>query len=206
MRCNRSIVGVGLLCAVGSLALAGCNWVSRDESLDTAMSKDGTSSAEIYGYVPPDENRAVDLTPDEPTYQSAPRVIVLEDSRDDDAVGAPGGTAPVVVAPSDAQSASFRDFSFDVKHQLEAMERDLAELEARAEVKGGGAAEAAVEPAARDLRMYREQIESRLVELQSVEDLSIAARRQAEINELLYDARLSLRRAEAEVNRIPAVD
>lgn len=176
--------------------LQGCNrYVSQNEYLDTAYTDAGPSSPEIYGYVPPEEDRAVDMTPDEVGYQSPPRVVVVR-TRDDAARGMDrGGYQPLPVAETN------QSFASNIHRELDELDRELARLEARAEQKGG-AAEAAVDPAARDLRMYRSQIEARLSEIDPRDDWDDSAQTRAEVADLLRDAKQSLADATDEVNRI----
>jgi hypothetical protein len=197
---SRTSIATPFLLASCLPLLQGCNrYVSQGEYLDTAYTDAGYSSPEIYGYVPPEDDRAVDLTPDDVGYQSPPRVVVIrnrdEAARDMDR----GGYQPRPVAETN------QSFASNINRELDDLDRELARLEARAEQKGA-AAEAAVEPAARDLRMYRSQIEDRLFEIDPRDDWDSAADTRAEVADLLRDAKQSLADATDEVNSIRSND
>jgi hypothetical protein len=196
----RTLITILPVSMLSVLTLQGCNrYVSQGEYLDTAFTDAGYSSPEIYGYVPPGDERAVDMTPQEPDLRSPPHVIVI-DQRDESWNEMDRGSWQA--SPT---AETNRSFASDTRRELDELGRDLARLEARAKQKGA-AAEAAVDPAARDLRIYRSQIEDRLDEIGQEDDWDAMAATRSEITDMLRDAHHSLANAVEDVNGIPSND
>ena len=196
----RTLMATLALSMFSLFTLQGCNrYVSQGEYLDTAFTDAGYSSPEIYGYVPPHEERAVDMTPQEPELRSPPHVIVI-DQRDESWDERDRGNWQA--SPT---AESNRSFASNIRRELDELDRDLARLEARADQKGA-AAEAAVDPAARDLRTYRSQIEDRLDEIGQENDWDAMAATRSEVTDMLRDAQHSLANAVEDVNSIPSND
>ena len=138
-----------LAAAFISLAcLQGCadHWVSQKEYFETSMSHDSRMASmnnTTYGYTPP----PMDAWPDDhplatPFHESEPLIII------NDAAPTIGGN-PVAYERS--------TFAFDTRQKLDAMQRDLDRVNAKA-IQKGASVIAATDPKVRDFNSARRRI------------------------------------------------
>ncbi len=203
----RSQIQIGLL-AVSLLSVCGCGtpWVSTDQYFDTALADRGeydrTMEQTIYGYSPVVDGYGY-VSPRE-----EPRVIILDT---DDQVGADDEAWRDLDVPGNRNW-----YQSDVRNQLEDLEREMLEIQARANLKGG-AGRAAIDSAVRDFNDAREVINENLygidpdqdtitrygIDRIEFQDPSFKVDR---IDAALRDARQAVYKAEEAVRAVPTYD
>lgn len=93
--------------------------------------------------------------------------------------------------------------SLSVKRELESLERELAQIAARARLKGA-AGEAALEPSSRAFRNSAELAAEYIIEARSVRGNGDGQAVTVQLNEALGTAREAVREGAAAVDRLPA--
>lgn len=145
--------------------VSGCgrsSMVSSDRYIDDAIALDSQLTAPadrtIYGYAPPYGTGSTQAPGTiSPRYEAAPRIIIRDSDFDE------GDAAYIDDRWTDWEDTPRnRDFyRSDVRTSLTALDNELTEIKARADLKGA-AARAAIDPHVRDYNMALDVIEDNL--------------------------------------------